>query len=36
MAPPKPTSLATAPTALFGKMSAGRIITKVDQDCWPK
>src|SRR3970282_1841719 len=36
MAPPKPTSPATAPIALRGYMSAGRIITSVDHDCCPK
>src|ERR1039458_10193573 len=35
-APPIPTSPATEPTAARGKMSAGTIITSVDQDCWPK
>ena len=36
MAPPKPTRPATEPTARRGKMSAGRIITRVDHDCCPK
>src|SRR6185295_14728848 len=36
IAPPKPTRPATAPTALRGYMSAGRIITSVDHDCCPK
>ena len=36
IAPPKPTRPATAPTALRGNRSVGRIITSVDHDCWPK
>ena len=36
MAPPNPTSPATLPTALRGKRSVGRIITRVDHDCCPK
>src|ERR1035438_10142471 len=35
-APPMPTSPATEPTAARGKMSAGTVITSVDQDCCPK
>src|ERR1017187_10167329 len=35
-APPMPTSPAPEPTAARGKMSAGTIITRVDQDCCPK
>src|SRR5271157_6001828 len=31
-----PTSPATEPTAARGKMSAGKVITSADQDCWPK
>ena len=36
MAPPKPTNPATEPTTFCGNRSAGRIITRVDHDCWPK
>src|ERR1043166_6902760 len=36
MAPPKPTRPATLPSASSGTRSVGRIITSVDQDCWPK
>src|ERR1019366_5644898 len=35
-APPMPTSPATEPTAARGKMSAGTIIPRADQDCCPK
>src|SRR5947207_14251881 len=36
MAPPNPTRPATDPTAFLGNRSAGKIITSVDHDCWPK
>src|SRR5947208_14641875 len=36
IAPPKPTSPATAPTLARGNRSVGTIITSVDHDCCPK